>query len=343
MNHSDRYFFPPEWHPHEATWFTWPHNRDTWPTHLKDVQEALIRVISYISEVENVHIAVKDKETLQVLTDRFSNFSNHEKIFIHLIESNDAWARDHGALFVFDQSANRLALNFKYNAWGGKYPPFDKDNQIPLRMSEIFNAEVIHYDYVLEGGALDFNGAGLLLSTTECLLNSNRNGDHSKGSVQKYLSEIFEIDEIIWLENGIEGDDTDGHIDEIARFISDEKIIIMKEDHSDHANFKNLKKNYQNLKESDLAKIKNIEVISLKMPQTIYDPNVGVLPASYANFYFANEILLFPQFGCKADSYNIGILREHIQDRDIIPFASNALVQGLGGLHCLTQQIPKSN
>jgi len=117
----------------------------------------------------------------------------------------------------------------------------------------------------------------------------------------------------------------------------------MKENHSDHANFKNLKKNYQNLKESDLAKIKNIEVISLKMPQTIYDPNVGVLPASYANFYFANEILLFPQFGCKADSYNIGILREHIQDRDIIPFASNALVQGLGGLHCLTQQIPKSN
>ncbi len=104
-----------------------------------------------------------------------------------------------------------------------------------------------------------------------------------------------------------------------------------------------LKKNYQNLKESDLSKTKNIEVISLKMPQTIYDPNVGVLPASYANFYFANEILLFPQFGCKADSYNIGILREHIQDRDIIPFKSNALVQGLGGLHCLTQQIPKSN
>lgn len=333
-------YIPPEWAPHQATWFTWPHNQETWPTALKAVNEQLIRVVNILSEVEEVHIGVNDIHDIHYLDAKFNHSQTRSNIFLHQAPSNDAWARDHGSIFGQNSLGERIGLNFQYNAWGGKYLPYGKDNAIGSYMSDIFGGEQIKIDLVLEGGAIDLSGDEILMTTKECLLHPNRNPQLDQTEIEKSLKYYFNVKDVLWLDRGIEGDDTDGHIDEIARFVSKDRIIVMTQANPNDVNYHSLNNNLDRLKRYQEI-IHDIDIVELAMPSIeLGTPHIK-FPASYANFYIANEIVLLPIFDCKQDDQAIKIISACFPTRDVIPIDSRAFMEGLGGIHCLTQQIPK--
>jgi agmatine deiminase len=335
-------YISPEWDQHQGTWFTWPHNQDTWPVQLGLVREELIRIITILSEVEEVHIGINEVDDIYFLERKFKQYRMRSNIFLHYVPSNDAWARDHGAIFGQGADGKRVALKFQFNSWGEKYPPYDKDNLIGKHMAEILGARLVEYDFVLEGGAIDMNGAGRLMTTKDCLLNPNRNPHLSPEEIEERIKYYFNIKNILWLDEGIEGDDTDSHIDELARFVSETRVIIMNEPDASSINYESLEKNMSRL-ESYQETIKDLEIVKIPMPVINSNKGMSHLPASYANFYIANEIVLVPTFGCREDDQALEILRECFRSRRLIPVNSRSLIEGLGGIHCLTQQIPKIN
>ena len=335
-------YIPPEWSQHQGTWFTWPHNQNTWPAQLAAVREELIRIISILSEVEEVHIGVNTVDDIYFLEKKFKKCNARSNIFIHHVPSNDAWARDHGVIFGQSADGKRVALKFLFNSWGGKYPPYDKDNLIGMYMAEILEAQLIDHDFVLEGGAIDMNGAGRLITTKDCLLNPNRNPHFNSKEIEEKIKDYFNIQNILWLDEGIEGDDTDSHIDELARFVSETRIIIMDECDVSSVNYERLEKNISTL-ESYRESMRDLEIVKIPMPIISSNKEMNHLPASYANFYIANEIVFIPTFDCREDDQALDILRECFKSRRLVPVNSRSFVEGLGGIHCLTQQIPKIN
>jgi agmatine deiminase len=274
-----------------------------------------------------------------------------------MIPTNEPWCRDHGPIFLTrDDRWSRLAsepmhrvwregasaplaiVDWDYNAWGNKYPPFDLDEIVPTRIAKMLKLPVFYPDMILEGGSIDVNGAGTLLTTESCLLNRNRNPHLNRGEIEQRLRDYLNVREIFWLGDGIAGDDTDGHIDDLARFVSEHTVVTVVEEDRGDENYKPLQENLTRLREMTINNRK-IDIISLPMPRKIVREGLR-LPASYANFYIANSCVLVPTFADPADEPALSILRNLFPDRRVIGIDCRELIWGLGTFHCLTQQQP---
>jgi agmatine deiminase len=332
---------PAEWSPHAATWLSWPHNRDTWPGQLQETEAAFVAMVAALAPVEDVHINVLNPTHARHVTSLLESAVPLERIRLHLIPTDDAWIRDHGAIFVVNPAAAEpiAALDFEYNAWGGKYPPFDKDRAVAGLMAAVEDLPIWRSQRVLEGGSIDVNGQGLLLTTEQCLLNPNRNPSLDRTEIDRLLADAFGINEILWLGDGIVGDDTDGHVDDLTRFVSERTVVTVVEPMRDDANHAPLADNLARLRDLILHDGSKLEVVELPMPAAVVHDGQR-LPASYANFYIANEIVLMPAFAQATDDQARSILADCCSGRRVIPIDARALVAGLGALHCLTQQVP---
>jgi agmatine deiminase len=331
---------PAEWAPHEATWLSWPHNRESWPGVFEKVEPAMVAFVAALAASERVHINVLDAEHERHVRRQLARVAPPERLELFRIPTNDAWARDHGAIFVTRAGENpRLALDFEYNAWGGKYPPYDLDRLVGQRMAEALGVPRFASPMILEGGSIDVNGAGVMLTTEQCLLNPNRNPALSRSDIETVLRGAFGVNEIVWLGDGIEGDDTDGHIDDLTRFVAPSTVVTVLEENRRDPNHAPLLANHRRLKELELGIGGTLEVIELPMPEPQY-LDAQRLPASYANFYVANEAVLVPVFGCSQDDAACSILGGCFPRRRVVPIDCRTLVAGLGTLHCLSQQVP---
>lgn len=329
---------PAEWEPHESTWLTWPQNEETWMGKIQEAQNIWVQMIKALHTGEKVNICVHDEKTKsEVLKKLEQSQINLDQINIHLFPTNDAWIRDYGPIYVKDSIGKKIILNWEFNMWGGKYPPWDNDNQIPTKVSQLQNIESISPGIILEGGSIDINGYGTLLTTKSCLLNKNRNPHLSQEQIEEYLKRYLGVERIIWLGSGIAGDDTDGHIDDITRFINPSTIVTCIHEDKSHPDYEILNKNFDILKSS---LDNSYSLIPIPMPEPVTF-NGDILPASYANFYIGNKVVLLPIFDCPQDQIAYDLFEKYFSPhRKIIPILAKDLVIGLGGIHCVTQQEP---
>jgi agmatine deiminase len=333
------YRMPAEWEPHAATWLSWPRREGiSFPGSFDRVLPTLRAMVEALVESEQVCINIcngaHEAEALEVLRGL-----SLEKITFHRIPTNEPWCRDHGPIFLTRKEEPRLAVvDWDYNAWGGKYPPCDLDEVVPTRVAEILKVPVFYPGMILEGGAIEVNGAGTLLTTEGCLLNKNRNPDLSREQIEKRLRDFLGVRDILWLGQGPEGDDTDGHIDNLARFVSDRTVIAVIEEDRTDANYEPLQENLARLGE---MKIENraIDIVTLPMPRKMVREDLR-LPASYANFYIANSCVLLPTFADPNDEVALSTLQKFFPDRRVVGIDCRELIWGLGAFHCLTQQQP---
>jgi len=262
-----------------------------------------------------------------------------ERISFHRIPTNEPWCRDHGPIFLTRDLDPKLAVvDWDYNAWGNKYPPFDLDEVVPTRVAKFLDLPVFYPRMILEGGSIDPNGAGVLLTTESCLLNPNRNPQLSRGEIEQRLRNYLSVREVFWLGNGIAGDDTDGHIDDLARFVSERTVVTIVEENRDDENYKPLRQNLARLREMKLDD-RELDIVTLPMPKKIVREGLR-LPASYANFYIANNCVLVPMFADSNDQTALSIFGELFPERRVIGIDCRELIWGLGTFHCLTQQQP---
>jgi agmatine deiminase len=335
------YRFPAEWEKHDSTWLSYPHNQKSWPGKILTIFPSYNQFIKEISSGELVNINVLDNSMYkQVTTDLTMAGANMDHIMLHLLPTNDAWCRDHGPAFIVNPGAEhpKAIVDWDYNGWGGKYPA-ELDTTIPARIGQLLNLPVFHPGIVMEGGSVDFNGKGTLITTTSCLLNENRNPMLSQHQIEKYLMDYYGVKQVLWLGEGIEGDDTDGHIDDLTRFINEDTVITVVEHNKSDANFKPLKKNLKMLSGMRLINGKQLNIVELPMPRPVYYEGQR-LPVSYANFYIANAGVMVPTYRCSQDEKAISILQACFPDRPVIGIDSVEIIWGLGSWHCLSQQEP---
>ena len=335
------YRMPPEWALHQATWLSWPHNPDTWPGVLPRAEAALARAVGALTEGETVHINVLDERHERHVAGLLAGHANPARLCLHRNPTNDAWCRDHGAIFVTRASgeAPLLALDFGYNAWGGKYPPFDLDDQMPRRMATLLDVPCRTVDMILEGGSIDVNGAGTLLTTEQCLLNPNRNPRLTRADIEQRLCDHLGVRQVLWLGEGIVGDDTDGHIDDLTRFVSADTVVTAVEEDPTDENYRPLRENYERLTGMTDQDGRPLRVIELPMPGPVHFDGQR-LPASYANFYLANRAVLVPTYRHPNDARACEILQSLFPERKVMAIDCADLIWGLGAIHCVTQQQP---
>jgi len=334
---------PPEWYKHYGTWTTYPQNPETFFDRMEQARDEFALMVKYISEGEKVFINVDNEENKIDLEKRLKKLDAVKKnINIYIIPTNDAWCRDYGAIFV--KNKEWTGLDFEFNSWGGKYP-YDLDNKVASKMCQILDKNCKKIDMVLEGGSIDTNGKGSLLTTESCLLNPNRNPDMTKKEIEENLKKYFGIKQILWLKDGIVGDDTDGHIDDITRFVNENTIITAVEEDKTDKNYEPLKENFERLKSFKNLDGNPFNIITVPMPEPQYydypDYSNYRLPASYANFYISNKYVIVPTFNCDNDKIALKILQNVFPDRKVVGIYAYDIVIGLGAFHCLTMQIPQ--
>ncbi|MES2733152.1 MAG: agmatine deiminase family protein [Bacteroidota bacterium] len=336
------YRFPAEWEKHRATWLSWPHKEESWPGKLDSIYEIYVQFIKELTKGERVCINVNDDamrmHAIMLLEDQEVDIMMVD-FFIH--PTNDAWCRDHGPAFMINPKAEhqKALVKWNYNAWGDKYPPYDLDNQIPLLIGKELNLPVFRPGIVMEGGSVEFNGKGTLLTSTACLLNPNRNPHLTKEQIEAYLRNYYNVENILWLGDGIVGDDTDGHIDDITRFVNADTVVTVVEENKADENYELLQENLHLLKGMKLENGQPLKVVELPMPApVIFDDQR--LPASYANFYIGNAAVIVPTYRDKNDTRALQILQECFPDRKVIGLDSTDIIWGLGSFHCLSQQEP---
>ena len=336
------YRFPAEWAKHAGTWLSYPHNEVSWPGKIHTIFPYYHQFVKALARGEKVNINVLNKEMYDRVSKALADDGvDMQQIVLHINPTNDAWCRDHGPAFVLNADAEypKAIINWNYNGWGGKYPA-DLDTTIPARIGKKLGLPVFFPGIVMEGGSVDINGKGALLTTTSCLLNPNRNPSLSKLQIETYLVEYYGVEQIIWLGEGIEGDDTDGHIDDLTRFIHEDTVVTVIEHNKSDANYKPLKENLKTLNKVRLISGKQLNIIEIPMPEPMYYEGQR-LPVSYANFYFANAGVMVPTYRCKQDEQAISLLGKYIKDRPVTGLDSVEIIWGLGSWHCLSQQEPK--
>jgi agmatine deiminase len=336
------YFFPAEFHPHEATWLSWPHKEASWPGKIDTIFQPYSQFVAYLSQGEKVRINVANAAmrdfALRHLENAAVNMTNVE-FFFH--PTNDAWCRDHGPAFLINPSAQqkKVVVDWGYNAWGNKYPPFDLDDVIPTSIANQFQLPVFHPGIVMEGGSVEFNGKGTLLTSTACLLNPNRNPHLNQQQIEQYLRDFYGVHQILWVDEGIVGDDTDGHIDDTVRFVNEDTVLTVIEHDANDANYELLQNNLHQLSTMKLADGRSLNIIELPMPVEVIHEDQR-LPASYANFYIANQHVIVPTFRCDRDDEALSIISKCFPDRQTVGIDSTDIIWGLGSFHCLSQQEP---
>lgn len=332
---------PAEWEPHGATWISWPRKEgQSFPDSYELVVPALVSMAVAIAESEILRINISTSEQEKEIRALLSPVAPMERVEFFNIPTNEPWCRDHGPIFVKRSVAPTLAINdFGYNAWGGKYPPFDADDIVPTTIAKRFALSLFEPGFILEGGSVDPNGAGALLTTESCLLNPNRNPSMTREQIEQGLRDYLGVDQILWLGDGIEGDDTDGHVDDITRFVSRSTVVTVVEPDKNDFNHLPLEENLQKLRAMALTDGTPLTVIEIPMPQRI-DREGLRLPASHANFYIANTTVLLPAFGGRSDQVAASLMADLFPTRKILPIDCRELIWGLGAFHCLTQQQP---
>lgn len=346
MNNTPRqlgYRFPAEWEPQAATWLSWPHNKETWPGKFDPIPGVFTGIVKTLAPYQHVNINVGDDPMADDVRSRLLNAKVDPSQFtLFKIPTNDSWCRDHGPAFVVNlNSPEPLAVvDWGYNAWGGKYPPYDLDDIVPSKIAEMRNLPVFHPGIIMEGGAIDVNGEGCLLTSRSCLLNRNRNPGLTQREIEEYLGGYYNVEKVLWVDEGIAGDDTDGHIDDSARFVNPNTIAAVVENNPADENHSILQKNLTALRAMTDTKGNHFRIVELPMPAPLFF-NGQRLPASYANFLIANGIVLVPTFRDPNDSTAIEILQREFQDRTVIGIDCVDLAWGLGTLHCISQQEPK--
>lgn len=340
---------PAEWEKHQATWLGWPHNRTDWPGKFTPIQWVYGEIVRKLAAGEIVRIIVETREheskVRKLLTQAGVDLKH---IAFVRIPTNRGWTRDFGPMFVTrEQPASELAIvNFGFNAWA-RYSDWQKDNAVPPRAAQALDCKIFHAqhngrDFVLEGGSIDVNGSGTLLTTEECLLDpvtQVRNPGMSRAEIETMMRNYLGVTNILWLGKGIAGDDTHGHVDDLCRFVTADTVVLVEEKNPHDENHKPLRENRERLQDMRLENGAKINVVALPMPVPLYFKGIR-LPASYANFYIANAAVLVPTFNDANDRRALGILAELITDRPVIGIHAVDLVWGFGTLHCLTQQQP---
>ncbi|HRP08575.1 MAG TPA: agmatine deiminase family protein [Gemmatimonadales bacterium] len=337
---SRGYRMPAEWMPHRGTWLSWPHRESSWPGNFAPVPSVIAAMIRHLAPGEEVHVNVADAAMEQSAREVLRGASvPDDNVFFHHFPTNDAWCRDHGPIFVQRADGAQLILDWGYNAWGGKYPPFDLDDRIPRLVGEEFGIEVVSPGMILEGGSIDVNGRGTLLTTAQCLLHPNRNPDLSRDQIEQRLRDNLGVSNILWLGEGIVGDDTDGHIDDITRFVDERTIVTMVEPDTDDENHGILADNLDRLHSMRDQDGEPFRIVTMPMPRPVHYDGER-LPASYANFYIGNEVVLLPGYDAERDEIARETLQELFPTRRVVVIDCTALIWGLGAFHCLTQQWP---
>ena len=331
------YRMPAEWQPHAATWLSWPRpDGISFPDRYTEALPALGEMVRALAPHERVNINVRNQEVETVARQTIGEIPN---VFYHGIPSYEPWCRDHGPIFV--KRGRELAIvDWAYNAWGEKYPPYDDDDAVPQRVAEVLNVPIFTPGIVMEGGALDVNGLGTLLTTESCLLNPNRNPQLSKQQIELCLRDHLGVSNILWLGDGIVGDDTDGHVDDLTRFVDPTTVVTVVEADPQDENYWPLQENRKRLGTMRDQDGNPLQVIDLPMPGRIeYDGQR--LPSSYANFYIANDVVLLPTYrNRRTDTMATETLQKCFTDRRVVGIDSTNLIWGLGSFHCLTQQQP---
>jgi agmatine deiminase len=333
---------PAEWARHRATWLSWPHNRETWPTHLEQVRDVWVKTIQALSPYEQVCLLVNDESTRQDVTRRLKNAGAMlDNITIFQIPTVDVWMRDYGPTFVVrDAREDPLAFNdWIFNGWGGKYKSYEDDDQIAGQIATLLRVPVFNHTVVLEGGSIEVNGRGTCVTTEQCLLNRNRNPLMSRAEIETFLKDSLGVNHVIWLGEGIAGDDTDGHVDDIARFVNPTTLVCVVEKSPQDMNYSLLQQNFERLQGARDQNGDKIAIVPLACPSPVFYEGAR-LPASYANFYIANEVVLVPVFDDPRDREALGILQELFPDRKVMGLPGASIVAGLGAIHCVTQQEP---
>ena len=337
------YRLPAEWEKHEATFLAWPHNAETWPGLLEGVEKTYLHIIQALLPGEKVYLLAKDCSAATQIQERLTREKiSSPNLKILTIPSDDAWVRDSGPIFVLrrdTKTPQRIAHDFIFNSWGKKYGPWDLDDVIPSAACRMLDIPWVTHDFVLEGGSLDTDGQGTLLTTEQCLLNPNRNPSLRRTDIEERLARWLGIRKVIWLHDGLEGDDTDGHIDDITRFVAPGTVVTVVEPDPKDANHAPLQENLARLRSAQDAKGQPLQIIELPMPPRSDGPHHRN-PASHANFYIGNSAVLVPTFASPTDAIVLDRLRPFFPNRKVVGIDCRDLVAGLGAIHCITQQMP---
>lgn len=344
---------PAEWAPHESTWMAWPHDPRTWVAGVDAAEDAYVEMIEAIAPGERVELIVDSSETCKRARARLqergldlttwdaspgTDVPDRDLVRLHVVDHADAWLRDTGPTVVVAPDGRRRAIDWRFDAWGGKYEDLERDDALAQVVAERAGLERVRVDEVLEGGAIDTDGEGTVLTTESCLLNSNRGEGRTRERFEDLLADTIGADQVVWLDQGLTGDDTDGHVDTIARFTAPGRVVACREPDPAHPDHEVLETNLGRLREVQDARGRPLDLETLPMPEPVtWDGRPR--PASYANFYIANEAVLLPVYGDERDPEARAILEE-IVDRSVTLVDARALVVGFGACHCLTQQIP---
>ena len=332
---SPKLRMPAEWEPHEATWLAWPHEKSDWPGKFAPIPWLYAEIVRHLARVEKVRIITEDDRAVRSMLRK--SYADLDAVEFFPYPTNRSWTRDYCPLFVKKKSGEAALTHWRFNGWA-KYSNFELDSAVPALIARDLHIERIAPGLVLEGGAIDVNGAGKLLATEECLLSpvQQRNPGVPRRALESALKKFLGASEIIWLNRGIAGDDTHGHIDDIARFTSPDTVVAAVEPDRTSPNHEPLKENLARLRSRG-----DLRVVTIPMPEPVYFAG-QLLPASYANFYIANKIVLAPTFADPNDRAALNTLQRLFPDRAVIPIPCRDLVLGLGTLHCMTQQQPAS-
>ncbi len=336
------YKFPAEFALHSATWLSWPHKEESWPGKIDAIFPSYSLFIKELTKGEKVCINVADEAMKSFAVGHLQKADvDLSKIEFYYHPTNDAWCRDHGPAFLInpDAAQKKVIVDWGYNAWGNKYPPFDLDDVIPTLIGKKLNIPVYYPEIVMEGGSVEFNGKGTLLSSRSCLLNPNRNPHLNQSQIEDYLSNYYGVDQILWIDEGIVGDDTDGHVDDTVRFVNEDTVLTVIEANKNDENYKLLQHNLKQLQQMRLLNGKQLNIIELPMPdKLVYEGQR--LPCSYANFYIANKSVIVPVFRSKNDDKALQIIQQCFPSREVVGIDSTDIIWGLGSFHCLSQQEP---
>jgi len=344
---------PAEWEPHRATWLAWPHNRSDWPGKFPPIPYVYAEIVRHLARAARIELIVNDEQSEAVartiLVDANVLPALQEHIGFHCWPTNRGWLRDSGPIFVRDKHGEVAVTNWKFNAWA-KYRNWQLDNLLPERIGQARGCRQFcscvevngqPQQMVLEGGSIDVNGRGLLLTTEECLLSTEqqRNPGMTREQIECALASMLGVKKVLWLERGIVGDDTHGHVDDIARFVGPRTVLAACEDDPADANHEILKENFRRLKKMTDTAGRPLEVLALPMPAPVIFKGQRV-PASYANFYISNRTVLVPTFDDSNDLKAMNTIQQALPKHSVVPIYCGDLIWGLGAIHCMTQQEP---
>ena len=340
------YRMPAEWEPHLATYIVWPHNLETWPGNFDPIPGIFAQMAAAIALFEPLRVLVKQADQIEdvraMIREAARDEATMSRVDLFHLDTNDSWIRDHGPIFVNRMDGpGQIALDWKFNSWGEKYGAFDLDDVVPQKLGARYGFDVIEPGIVLEGGSIEPNGTGTLMTTESCLLNRNRNPRLTREEIEDYLKTYLGVTNVLWLGDGIAGDDTDGHIDDLARFVDRNTVVTVVEEDPADANYQVLQDNLARLRTMRDERGAPLKIETLPMPRGIVFEGTR-LPASYANFYIANGGVVMPTFDCPADAVATATLVRLFPGRRVIGVPASELVWGLGAVHCLTQQHPES-